>query len=159
MPYIELTQGKRTRVDAKDFKWLNQFKWCAVRGIHTWYARRNIYTPELHAIWMHREILGLRHKDGKYTDHINHDGLDNRQNNLRICTHSTNMMNCADHKNSSSKFKGVNWHVPRQKWLARIMRNGKAHHLGLFEFERDAALAYNRAAIEYFGSFACLNII
>ena len=116
MPYIELTRGKKALVDAKVFKILSIYQWQAnrIRGI--WYAETTIRQNGKRTTYsMHRMILGLKHGDGKYTDHINHNGLDNRQCNLRICTRSENEMNRRRNKNSSSKFKGVSWH----KWLKK----------------------------------------
>lgn len=41
MKEIKLTQGKITLVDDKDFKYLNQWKWCAHKGGRTYYVVRN----------------------------------------------------------------------------------------------------------------------
>ena len=45
----------------------------------------------------------------------------------------------------TSKHRGVSWHKPAGKWLARIWLNGWNKHLGLFDSETDARDAYNEA--------------
>ena len=60
-------------------------------------------------------------------------------------------------KNKSSKFKGVSFHKKDQKWWALIVVNYKQIYLGRFDREKDAALAYNQAALKYFGLHSYLN--
>jgi hypothetical protein len=60
---------------------------------------------------------------------------------------------------TSSIYKGVYWNTGCNKWLAKIGVNRKRIHLGVFACEKEAAKAYNRAAIKYFGEFARLNNI
>jgi hypothetical protein len=55
----------------------------------------------------------------------------------------------------SSKCRGV--HLQRNKWAASIRSDGKLHHLGLFEDEEEAAMAYDRAARAQHGEKAHLN--
>lgn len=88
-------------------------------------------------------------------DHINGDTLDNRRCNLRLCTHAENMRNKRPCRKKSSAYKGVYWF--RDKWRAYITVAGKAHFLGGFDSELDAALAYDRAAVELHGQFAATN--
>ena len=79
---------------------------------------------------------------------------------VRIATASQNGANCRKwNKETSSKYKGVYWNTGCNKWLAKIGVNRRRIHLGVFENEKDAAKAYNKAAIEYFGEFAKLNVI
>lgn len=114
------------------------------------------------ALYMHSLILPA--PAGKITDHKdNTKRLDNRRQNLRIGTHSQNHGNTRYKPKSASDFRGVAWHKAAGKWRARIadgkyadgrMRN---RHLGLFESEVEAALAYDEAARVYFGEFATLN--
>ena len=94
---------------------------------------------------------------GQEVDHRDHNTLDNRRENIRICTHAENMMN--RQKGSGSKPKGVSEFKRTEKLRARIKVKGKDIHLGYFDNEDDAALAYNVAALKYHGEFACLNII
>lgn len=88
-------------------------------------------------------------------DHINHDGLDNRRSNLRPATTKQNVRNSRS-RPGSSQYKGVDL-FRGVKWRATIRVDGKKKHLGLFVDEKDAARAYNKAALELFGEFACLN--
>ena len=151
-------------VDDADYEWLNQFKWSCVRSKSgTYYAVRNNTSnnKEGQNILMHREILGLSHKDGKITDHIDRNGLNNQRSNLRTCTATQNQQNQRPRqaKGESSKFKGVFWRKAREVWVAQIKVNKKRRFLGYFDSEIEAAEAYNRAAIEYFREFAVLNKI
>ena len=66
-------------------------------------------------------------------------------------------MNRKTRTNTSSVYKGVCFYKPLQKWGARIRINAKQKHLGYFTNEREAAEAYNTAAIEHYGDYAKLN--
>ena len=60
---------------------------------------------------------------------------------------------------TTSIYRGVYWNKQRRKFRALIGLNGKQHHLGCFDSEADAALAYNDAAKKYHGALAQLNYI
>ena len=105
---------------------------------------------------MHKEIL--KPPSGFETDHINHNGLDNRKDNLRICTTSQNHYNQIIRSESkTSKFKGVSRHKASRKWIAQIGYGRRMIYLGCFDSESEAARAYNQKARELFGEFANLN--
>lgn len=109
-------------------------------------------------VYLHRFLLNA--ESGQEVDHINGNGIDNRRNNLRICTHRQNQLNQKKRKNCISKFKGVslkNDHGRKKSWIARIHVNGKTKILGYFLTEIEAALKYNDAAKKHYGEFAKLN--
>lgn len=126
---IPLTKGQVTLVDATDFDWLNQFKWCAQWNpcTRSFYAMRKI---QRHTSLMHRVILGLQRGQRLTGDHVNHDTLDNRRINLRACTYSQNMQNMRLRRDSRSGFQGVTWHQNMRLWQARKTINGVQVHLG-----------------------------
>ena len=92
-------------------------------------------------------------------DHIDGDKTNNHYENLRYATHSENGMNLKTRTNTSSVYKGVYFQKKAGKWAAYIRINRILKHLGLFDNERDAAEAYNAAAIEHFGIYKKLNVI
>lgn len=161
MKEIPLTQGKVTLVDDADYEWLSRFKWKLLipnKRNHNLYAYRQVCkNGKVSNIWMHREILGT--PEGFDTDHINHDGLDNRRANLRIATIPQNHWNQRHIKKTNSGFKGVHWSKTNKQWIARICLNGKRLFLGGFRDRIEAAKAYNEAAIKFCGGFARLNEI
>ena len=94
---------------------------------------------------------------GLFVDHINHNGLDNRKDNLRFVTRTQNGQNRRPNRNSTSAYKGVTWFKPTNKWCARIKDKNKRIFLGHFTCEHEAALAYNKKAKELFGEYVLLN--
>ncbi len=153
--YIPLTQGKYAIVDAADYKWLSQWKWCAVRSGNCWYAYRK---RRRKTIRMHQVLMNP--PDGMIVDHINGNGLDNRRVNLRICTRRENAWNHGRRKpeNASSQFIGVfrDKRAPG-KCHVRVTRDGQATKLGPFDDEIEAARVRDRIARELHGDFAWLN--
>lgn len=152
---VPLTKGHTAIMDAGDVALVSKHSWCAVSagGGKTVYAARGTHDGK--TILLHREILGAG--SGREVDHINGNGLDNRRSNLRLCSGSQNAMNRQSGWGAHSKFKGVTWHKAGKKWRAYIKVGGKQRHLGCFDREEDAALAYDNAATEAFGDFASLN--
>jgi len=165
MKYITLTRGKRAIVDDEDYDWLNQWKWYAKEykrknTTSNWYACRGKWeNKKMKTIRMHREILGDKYKNGEVTDHANGNGLDNQRRNLRICSVSDNTINSIVDKGGSSRYRGVQWCKQKRKWIARITIFGKRKYLGRFVSEKNAAIAFNNAAMKYHGEFACINEI
>jgi hypothetical protein len=153
MRYVPLTQGKVAIVDNADYKWLMQWKWYAYKSPHSLYAGRMAPTVSgvRSFIRMHNEISGY-----KYTDHADRDGLNNCRSNLRSSTKEESQRNRGLFKNSMSGYKGVTYQNRQHKWQARIWL-GKSVSLWYFLDPQEAALAYDNAAVKYFGEFACTN--
>ena len=96
-------------------------------------------------------------EEKRCVDHIDGDRTNNHHGNLRYATHSENSRNQKTRTNKSSIYKGVYLHKSRNKWMARIDVDSKQMFLGYFEVEREAAEAYNAAALEHYKKFARLN--
>jgi hypothetical protein len=159
---IPLTQGKEALVDDCDYEYLTQWKWRFERGGH----RRTGYAVCWDAgsklrklVKMHRLVAerGGLTTDGKQIDHVDGNGLNNCRDNLRLATSSQNRANLRRARNNTSGFKGVQWHRQNGRFRAYIRVAGRQHHLKYFHDPRDAARAYNEAALKHFGEFACLN--
>lgn len=126
---IPLTQGLFALVDGKNFEWLNQCKWFAVKVRNNFYAARQSKWLgkekrfEHSMIFMHREILGLKYNDNRQSDHKNHSGLDNREFNLRIVTVAQNQQNGLPHKDGKSKYKGVYWDKNAKNGALKLIEN------------------------------------
>lgn len=149
---IPLSQGKVALVDADDMPSLSAFSWHWNAG----YAARHVRVDgRVKKIYMHREILSA--PPDQEVDHINSNGLDNRRENLRWCTHSQNMANGRFGNSGRSRFRGVSLDVRCGKWRATLYVDRKQRWLGYHVRELDAAAAYNVAALAAFGEFARLN--
>lgn len=151
---IKLTQGKWAIVDDDDYVALMKNKWHASRfgGLCIYAQRMSICGAVRSPVRMHRQIMGA--KAGTIVDHINHNGLDNRKENLRFCTPSQNMANRRGLQiNSHSGTRGVTWFPVSRKWRARIGFMGRSVHLGLYANKKDAIKAYAEANKKYFGEF------
>ena len=90
-------------------------------------------------------------------DHIDGNRTHNHFENLRWASSSENSRNMKKHTDGSSVYKGVCYCNKSKKWKSRIRVDGKEKHLGYFTDEREAAKAYDTAAIEHYGVFAKLN--
>jgi HNH endonuclease len=156
MKSIPLTQGKIALVDDGDFEYLNRWKWYAFKNGNEYYAaRRGKAKLEKKTVQMHRVIMNV--PDGMVIDHINNNGLDNRRDNLRICTNTENRHNQRVSIVNTTGYKGVS--IPRRgrMFRANICLNGKPIRLGKYRTAEEAARAYDAAAKEYYGEFAWLN--
>lgn len=153
---IPLIQGLYAVVDDEDYAWLVTYKWSVITvSLDLKYAVRHQPRTKSKMIYMHRQILEVA--PGQHVDHRNHDGLDNRRSNLRICTHAQNCQNKRPNRECSSSYKGVSWYKSKRLWSSAIKVSGVRKHLGYFKNEVDAAKAYDDAARKYFGEFAFLN--
>ncbi len=155
MKEIKLTQGKMALVDDADYEWLNAFKWHAyyAKNTKSHYARGYVNGKNLA---MSRLIMRVTDRK-TFVDHINHDTLNHQRSNLRLCTNAQNSANKHKKAAGSSQYKCVDWQKTANKWRVRIMFEGKRIHLGFFDSEIEAALAYDKKAIELFGEYAYLN--
>ena len=157
---ISLTRGFTTIVDDEMYDILSLRKWCAAvserkgtaYAIHA--GLKDQLTGKRTHVMMHRVICGAPRD--MVVDHINHNTLDNRRENLRICSVSENNRNLRPRRNQACKFKGV-WLLPNGKWRARLTFNSVGVHIGCFDTMTEAANAYDAKSVELFGEFAMTN--
>jgi hypothetical protein len=155
-----LACGREIIVDECDKALLGGRHWTATQPdpeVETFYAITSGRSASggWTAIYMHRLILGAPR--GKVVDHVNGNGLDNRRDNIRLCTISQNNANRIGRRPASG-FKGVyRTDTAASRWLAQIWFDGTTRRLGVFSDAREAAHAYDEAARKVFGEFARLN--
>ena len=96
----------------------------------------------------------LNHPDGD-VDHKNHNGLDNRKENLRHATRQQNSFNTRKRSNNTSGFKGVSYCKSTDKWVARIRIGNTYKNLGRFPTPEEAHAAYCLAGKQHMPEFFC----
>ena len=139
----------RTMIDLDDVDKVKDIKWCL--------------SGEGYAGNSHNKSIGLLHRfimncpDGMIVDHWNHNKLDNRKSNLRICTNLENNWNQETYRNNTSGFKGVHCQEKDGRYRAYISHKEERINLGTFHTAELAAMAYDLKAIELYGEYACTN--
>jgi hypothetical protein len=153
---VQLTQGKAALIDDADHGIVSARTWSTQRVRDTyWYAFTGGGCKP--RITLHRFLTDA--PKGTHVDHRNGDTLDNRRDNLRVCTPAENIRNIR-RTYGGSRYKGVCRHMQcgRLYWRSRIQRtDGTRVELGNFKTQEEAALAYDKAAVEMFGEYACTN--
>lgn len=157
---ISLTRGLVAIIDEKNFDRLSKYSWQATFCKNGYVRVSRMTKRDAHGkrkcIGLAREILGL--SDSRiHVDHINGNTLDNREENIRMCSAYENMKNRIKKHKSSSKFKGVSWSESHKRWVCRVFSNGKKVFHGYFKDEMCAAKKYNEIAIVHHKEFAKLN--
>jgi len=159
--------GFVTFVDDEDYRFLMRWRWYTVHGRNTHYVERERYGGyrKHESISMHRVIMDT--PDGIEVDHKDGDGLNNQKSNLRNCYPHQNKKNRQRNVNNTSGHKGVYVvHAKRETKkgikeyiyiFARITVDSKRIHLGVFKTIEDAGMAYDEAALKYFGEFVREN--
>jgi hypothetical protein len=136
-------------VDDADYEHINQWKW---RLDCDGYARAHqSINGKRTSILMHREILKPPHD--MLVDHRFGNKLDNRRENLRICTRSENNRNMKPTPGRALP-KGVYWHARDRRFQAQIVVNNRNVHLGYFPTASEAEAVRLEASKKYHGEFA-----
>lgn len=144
-----------TMVDNEDFDFLSEFDWY----IHNGYACCHIKQQDGQYKTTRMARLIMNASIGQLVDHIDRDKLNNQRNNLRFANKSINSLNRDLQSNNKSGFRGVHFEKQTNKWRAELHSYDKHIRLGRFVDPKEAALAYNKAAKEFFGDFAVLNVV
>jgi hypothetical protein len=146
MKKIFLPNDKITLVDDSDYDFLNQWKWYITSNGYV--ARKD---KEGRHFRMHRVLMNT--PIGMDTDHINRNKLDNRRNNLRICTRSENNINSKTRKDNGSNFTGVCWDNSKNKWRSFINVDKNRIELGYFHLKKEAITIRKNAELRLYKDF------
>jgi len=153
--WIELTQGQFCQIDVNDMELVGEYRWCASRryGEDSFNVYANCRTGgKKRMISIHRHIMN--YPKGLEVDHIYHNPLDNRRDQLRIVTHRENHLNRRAYVNAASKYIGVTWCNRDRRWKCKLKYKGKTLWLGRHDTEIEAAIAYANKHIELYGAEA-----
>lgn len=93
--------------------------------------------------YLHKWIVA-----GEEVDHVNHNSLDNRRENLVPTDHEGNMQNTKIRKDNKSGIAGVTKHKHSNKWRARIRHRGVEKALGTHDTKYEAGRAVNRYRVD-----------
>lgn len=150
---VPLTQGHETIVDVADLP---------LFATHNWYVSRSLTAGTLYAQRLAKERgkgltisaqrLIMQPPPGFVVDHINGNSLDNRRQNLRICTQSENMKNQRVHRTNRLGVKGVS--KENNRYAAVIRSGGRTVYLGSYLTIAEASAAYRGAAKALYGEYA-----
>lgn len=80
-------------------------------------------------------------------DHIDRIRSNNAINNLREVSHSCNLQNSGNRKDTTTGVKGVNYNKRSKKFIALIHVNKIRYYLGCFDNKLDAAIARHNGEI------------
>lgn len=140
-----------TMIDDEKYYDITKYKWCR----HGNYVHGQV---DKKYVRLSRFVLNCTDINLR-VDHIDNNPLNNRKENLRICTAEQNSQNKLSSKNSTSKFTGVCFVKDRKKWKAQIINNKKYYTLGRYNTEIEAAKARDKKAL-YFNQYknACYKL-
>lgn len=135
-------------IDTEDYNKVKNYCWSVTEN---GYAQARDCSKINSVVLMHRIIMNA--SKGEVVDHKNHIILDNRKENLRLCTQCNNMVNQVLSKVNTSGYKGVYWNNEKEKWYAKIGYQNKNIHLGYFDSIEEAFEVRLNAENNYFGEF------
>ena len=134
-------------IDKEDFENVRKYQWHIENSRPSIkYAQASIPNG---TIRLHKLIL----PSSNQIDHINHNGLDNRKCNLRVCNNAENNRNKDFKRNPISGYTGIRYNSKAESYYVRIMVNKKEISLGAYKSIEDAIKARREGEIKYFGEF------
>ena len=149
---VACSDGQEFYIDDDALPFIEQYRWSIDSSSH---VTSNTYGHRVH---LARLILELSKDDARQVDHISGNPLDNRRDNLRLCTPLENARNRPMRSDNQTGYKGISFRKHENKYIARISPYpGERIFLGRFGTPEEAAAAYDRAAVLYHGEFARTN--
>lgn len=127
--------------DSSDYSIIKEYKW-HIEKSHSDISYAAC-TQKGKTLRMHRLLM----PNAIQIDHINHNGLDNRRQNLRACTNRENNLN-----KKGNLDRGIRI-LPNGRFYVRIMVHKKELNLGTYDTIEEARKAREGAEKKYFGEF------
>lgn len=152
---VPLTRGMVAFVSDCDYERVTQYKWhVKASGCDqvVYYAQSTQFGKT--AMKLHRFIM--QPKRGEVVDHINHNGLDCRRENMRVVSQHQNILNSRKHANSKNQFKGV-YLSPWGSYRVALTTQRGFTSFGLHRGEVKAARIYDAIVRRLRGEFAVTN--
>ena len=147
-------------VDLDDFyklKELNSSWYIVKKKSNRVYAQTSLYLGKFNGkhkynvIQLQKYLLDV--DKGFHIDHINHNPLDCRRNNLRVATIGENIRNRkSKNSNNTSGYRNVSW--SDNGWVVQLQVNGKNTRLGKFDDVDEAGKFAKKMRKKYYGEFA-----
>jgi len=152
MKEILLTQNQVAKVSDNRFIYYSQWRWYAQWSEDTksFYAvrdeRKNLVRRH---VYMHRDIMNT--PENMFCDHINHDTLDNQDENLRNVTPSQNQMNKVMARKNKLGHKNIRRHGP--SFEVTIKKEGRCVFYKTFRTLEEAIIVRDEMIKKYHGNF------
>ena len=127
---------------------VKDYIWSLTSNGYTFSRTKNSQKGDL----IHRLIMNP--DKGEVVDHINGNKLDNRNDNLRVCSYSQNLMNAKLKNNNTSGVTGVWYNKKNGKWYAEIFFDGNKKNIGGYLNKKDAITSRREAERVYFGEYS-----
>ena len=90
-------------------------------------------------------------------DHKDYDGLNNKIENLRLCSMRQNNFHRRISSLNTSGFKGVHFAKKMNKWQASIRINGMKKLIGFFNTPEEASEEYMKASMDVHREYSIFN--
>ena len=141
-------------IDINQKEKIKQYIWTH----HQYSNKEYIYAYNRNVGCMHRFLLNVDKKNLKsIIDHKNGNTLDNRLENLRLCSRQENSQNSKMRKNNKSGYKGIWFRKDTKKWGSSIKINEKTYYIGQFDTKEEAIEKYKNKVNELHGEFSYFN--
>jgi hypothetical protein len=137
--------------DKEDYYKIKDYYWVVHNGYIATTKSQNGKTKR---IYLHRLLFELSFGDKLVVDHINHDRLNNKKENLRIVTESQNSYNTKLSIVNKSGVIGVSYNKISNVWDARLQKDKELVLLDTYKNIEDAIIARLKAEKEFYGEFA-----
>lgn len=115
-------------IDKKDLKKIRYHKWRIDTNNHVITGSSTNKNP---IRVLSRTLLNVNEKD-LVVDHIDGNTLNNKRENLRVCTQQQNTQNKHMMSNNKSGTTGVMWDKQRRRWAPEIQWKKQKIHLGRY---------------------------